>query len=89
MKLKLTSEDPNLNRICVPDTGEDSEPHRTARASAREISSDAAIKGFVLDVASQKQEDRMSKEAEVAFEDNVDLIPGEATTTGWACEGVV
>ena len=43
----------------------------------------------MLDVASHKWEERMSKDAEVAFEDIVDLIPGEATTTGWACEGVV
>ena len=69
MKLKLTSEVPNLNPTCAPITGEDSEPQRTA--SAREISSTVTIKSFVLDVANQKWEEAMKQEAEVAFEDDL------------------
>ena len=80
MKLKLTSEVPKLNRTCALDTGEDLEPQRTASAS--EISSDVAIKDFILDVANQKWEGGVSTEADVVFDDNfIDLIPRKVVTT--------
>lgn len=51
MKLKLTSEVPDLSRMYALDRSEDSEPQRTAISG--ECSCDVAIKGFLLDVANQ------------------------------------